>query len=965
MRKITQFFPSRHTPLFKVATTFAILLVMTACTTQKKKGDVGGLGKFYQNTTTEFNYYFNANVLLEESIAKLNEEHKDNYNQFLPVFKYVANTNPQSVAPQLDDAIKKVTVAKQLHPATHWMDDIYLMAGKAQYLKKDYESAEETLVYLSREFSPEAMAAKEKDAKKLRKKRKKKKVGKKKKSSKKKKRRKKKKRKKKKKKPSKKKSSSKKGAKKPAKKDTKAKKEKEPPVTEGEQPDKYFLKHRPCFQEGLLWLARTYIEREEYDEAELLLNELEYDSKTFKDVRRSVAPVRAHFFMKRKEYENAIAPLEKAVEYGKKKDKARYAYILGQIHNWAGNNEKAYAYFEQAMKQSPTYEMEFSSRLNLALNGYNSGKTPADATIKGLKKMLKDIKNEEYRDQIYYAMANIAIKENNENDAIAYLKNSLKYNTGNMAQKTESYLQLAEYYFAKDDFVNAKNYYDSTAQVMVKTDERFDKVVKFSQNLTDIAKNIEIITHYDSLLMVSAMTDEQKKELASKIKKQEEEARRKALLEGNKKVVNNKFNPPGRTPINPRAGGPNAQSTFPFYADDRARKKDARDFERKWGNRNLEDNWRRSNRQGVGVEEEEEVAEEVIDFRLTDEDIARILKDIPDTDEEIADAHQQIEEAMFKLGILYRDRLENNEKAVETLEELLKRYPHSAHEEEALYYLYVAYTDMDDSANAKLAYDRLMAKYADGTYARVLTDPNYLKQMNEEERKLTNYYNETYFKFKKGDYQDAFDRISKAGGMFGPTNMYQPKFALLSAMCMGNLKGKEDYVKGLKQVIAKHPDTPEETRAKEILRLLNAEEQAAAKPTPVSKKEGGLFKVADNKLHYFIIALTGEEDIKLSDAKIAVSDYNRKYHKLDKLRISNVMLGSASKGGTPVLVIRRFKNKKEAMNYYSGATNNSSDLLPDKVQYEMYPITQFNYRMVLKEKSLEGYKEFFAEHYME
>ncbi|MFT5765398.1 MAG: hypothetical protein ACI8X3_002835, partial [Saprospiraceae bacterium] len=138
------------------------ITIISACTTQKRKGDVGKIAKFYHNTTAEFNGYFNANELFNESIVQLDEEYQDNYNKILPVFKYVATDNPKAVASSLDDAIEKVSIVVALHRVSDWTDDCYLLLGKSQYVKQDYESAEETLEYLKAEFNPEALAKKQK-----------------------------------------------------------------------------------------------------------------------------------------------------------------------------------------------------------------------------------------------------------------------------------------------------------------------------------------------------------------------------------------------------------------------------------------------------------------------------------------------------------------------------------------------------------------------------------------------------------------------------------------------------------------------------------------------------------------------------------------------------------------------------------------------------------------------------------
>jgi len=153
-----------------------------------------------------YNGYYNANVLINESIDKLNDVHQDNFNQILDVYTYSEVDDAKPVYADLDEAIKKSSIVITLHRPSKWVDDCYLNIGKSQFLKQDYETAEQTFLYLAEEFSPVAMAKKKARAKKRKKARSKKKGKKKKKSSKKKH----KKKKKKKKKKSKKKKSSKK-----------------------------------------------------------------------------------------------------------------------------------------------------------------------------------------------------------------------------------------------------------------------------------------------------------------------------------------------------------------------------------------------------------------------------------------------------------------------------------------------------------------------------------------------------------------------------------------------------------------------------------------------------------------------------------------------------------------------------------------------------------------------------------
>ncbi|MFK8102990.1 MAG: tetratricopeptide repeat protein [Saprospiraceae bacterium] len=957
--------------LNKISFILLVVLLAAGCASKKKKNAKPSfLGRVYHNTTAKYNGYFNANVLLTESIDKLNQQHQDNYNKVLDLYKYVAAPNPQAVAGDLDNAIKKVSIVVSLHRASHWTDDCYLLIAQAQHLKKDFESAEETLLYLTEEYSPEAMekraskSEKKKNKKKaLKEKRKKKELAKKKRKKKlKKKRRKKKKRKKKKKK-----TAAEKKAEAKIVEETK-RKEKEAEAAadakkdeNGEKPDKYFLKHRPAYQEAMLWLARNHIERQAYEQAQNILTAMDQDPKTFKYIRREMAAVQAHFYLKQKNYTEALEPLKQALELAKEKtNKARYAYIIAQINQNEGRGDVALEYFDLALKYSTDYEMEFSSKLNLAQNAYVNGQATAEEAKSSLKKMLKDIKNEDYKDQIYYALAEISLKGKDKQEAIDNLKLSLTYSKKNSAQKTESYLQLAELYFDTEQYVEAKNYYDSTLLVMDKTDERYDQISIYGNNLSDIARNLSIIKLQDSLLRISAMTDDEKRLLALNLKQQQEKDKLASTKGPGKYDKYKKSGGRNRASSTSPLRGRTSPSTF-FAYNERALRKGGKDFERLWGKRNLEDNWRRSNRSGLanfGVEEED--PEKVALQELSDKEVADLLKDVPNTPADKEVANQKIEAALFALGRLYREKLSKNEKAVETLERLLKKYPNTKNELDAWYYLYLAHTDLNQTSAAKAYYAKIIKKYPNTTYARVLQDPNFLAASKEEERKLILYYNETFYNFQEGKFKTAYEKVTQADQLFGPNNVFNAKFALLNAMCLGNIKGKEDYIKSLKEVVAKYPETAEQKRANEILRLLGERPNVRAGKNKKDKKNGGKYKVQDNKVHYALVLL--KDDKKLSPAKISVSDYNRKYNKLAKLRISNIYLDREAK--TPVLVIRRFKNKEAAMNYFQGIKGNSKDFMASRTEYELFVITQFNYREVLKAKDITEYRAFFEENYL-
>jgi tetratricopeptide (TPR) repeat protein len=945
----------------------SLLLVAVAaggCKTTKRRGDLSKLGKFYHNTTAEYNGYFNADVLLFESTLELENQHQDNYNQILPLYKYRAAGNPKAVAQNLDRAIEKLSVVVALHRYSDWTDDCYLLIGKSQYLKQDFESAEETLEYMIAEYKPSTLKAGSSKSTTVKKKKSSSKKKKKKPSSKKKK--------KKKRKPVRK-PASRRPAPSPEKTvDAEGQEEEAQPVREmisigsnqveieEGKPESYFLRHRPAYQEGLLWLARTYVERGNYFEADRIIYQLTRSASTFKDIRRELAVVEAYYYLQQKRYADAIAPLERAVTLEKDRLlKARYSYILAQLYERLGNEDAALQAFQAVTKFRPSYEMDFSARLNMTKMTWATGRTPADEVRKDLDRMLKDLKNVDYLDQIYFVLAEIDLAEGKRDQAIAHLRSSLAKSTGNAAQKAEAYLTLAYLYFEDEQFVPTKKYLDSTLTLLPPTDERYSDVNSLAGNLTEIAKNLETIQLQDSLIAMSKLTQEERFALATEIKKQQDEARRKALLESSKEEAVGPGGRPGGLPVTgaPRAGG--VKSDF-FAYDDRSVKRGVRDFERIWGNRPLEDNWRLSTgASGIAVGEEAEQAEEVVSAALTEEDVKAIFRDVPQTPEDLEEAHEAIQKAFFSLGRLYREKLENEQRAIEALETLLSRYPDTQYRPETLYLLYLAYKDTGRTADAKRCYDLLTGEFPESPYALLLTDPEYLQKTLDREAKVNKYYDAVLADFRQGRYQAAYEQIQKVPAMFGGNNSHTPRFELLKAMCLGNMQGKDAYVGALREFIETFPDVPEQKQAREILRLLG--EYTATGPAGASLKpqeETYVFEPDDK--HYIIVVFQG--NITLEKAKVQIADYHLKYHKLDKLRVSNIYLGDIE-NRTPIIVVRSFDDRFKAQEYAQGVQANQGDFVSGEFPYQVFPISQNNYRQMLKNKVVDGYPEFYQKNY--
>lgn len=930
------------------------LLTVLSCATKKSKKDVSFLGKVYHNTTAKYNGYFNADEIMQVTYLQLEQSNKDNYNEVLRVFSYQGGDADQ-VKSELDRAIEKVSIVASSHPISHWRDDCYLLVGEAQFLQKDYESAEETMEYFAQEFDPlkskkkksrreQAEAEEEdntesaRDRKKEIRRRKKGKRNSNKRMTREEREREK----------------AKEEAEK-AKKEAEEKAKREKEEAKEEEGESYFLKHRPVFEDGLVWLSKIYIENDKFSMAQSYLRRVEETNGLHKDVRGPLHATLAHYHMELDQPAKAALELERAYVWeDDKATKARYAFILGQLMERSGDYASAAEYFDRVLGQKPKYELVFNAQLKKASNAYASGAMSKADFVDEMEDMLKDEKNIDYHDQLYTSLASVSFASGQTEEGISYLKKALAKGEKTSVYKSEAYYKLAEHFYAREDYVSAKAYYDSTLTAMPEEDVRHPQVKLLSDNLTAVAEQITIIQLQDSLLMLAGLSEEELLARANELKELEEEAQEDSQggpgIDGF--ATSSSIRPAG-------IGG----SSF-FAYDPIAKDKGFRDFKRQWGDRPLEDDWRRSQKPLNAFADEEEDEEDEAEEKFSSEDeklIQKYFSSVPRKEAEKVQVLQTKEQALFTLGKLYRDNMQNCEKSMATLETLLQDFPSTEHEMDALFYLYLCANQANDYARKKEYGDKLVVNYPESLYAQSIIDPDFIKKQKEAANKLQNYYQETYDHLQEGRYSVVEKRLNEVDQIFGNRGPLGAKFALLSAMMAGQKGGKDSYIAALNDVIAKHKETPEATRAREILRFLKGDKDAFTvleDGEMVSTK----FKSEDEKLHYVFAVIFDLEKKKMADIKISVSDYNRRFHRKDKLSLSTLDLDVEN--STPLLLIRKFANKDDAMAYYSGVQRKLDKFIPEGVQFDVFAISQHNYREVIKDRSVNAYRSFFNEYYL-
>jgi len=133
-------------------------------------------------------------------------------------------------------------------------------------------------------------------------------------------------------------------------------------------------------------------------------------------------------------------------------------------------------------------------------------------------------------------------------------------------------------------------------------------------------------------------------------------------------------------------------------------------------------------------------------------------------------------------------------------------------------------------------------------------------------------------------------------------------------------------------------------------------------PGGVGEQTSDKYTIDPDQVHYLLLAFNGS--VNLHEAKIAVSNYNRVYHKLDQLQISHVFLGPTPQDRLPMIIVRRFENMGESMKYYQSFMQQASDIMPEGTEYQFFTASLDNYRTMLRQKSLDGYPAFFEANYI-
>jgi tetratricopeptide (TPR) repeat protein len=845
-------------------------LFLYSCSTNKNRF----INRTYHALLARDNGYFNARILVEEGEQKLAASQEDKFDRLLPVFQFSDDAKAKALYPSMDEAIKKVSIVIQRQSMlirgteyNSWIDDNYLLMGKAQFLKHDYYTAIETFQYVAIQY-----------------------------------------------------------------------------------------KNEPIHYEGLLYLIQTYMQLKDYGEVESRIDFLKNDKKLPAKLKGRLYIIMADFYIKKENYPKAIEFLKKGIPLTKERQqKTRYMYILGQIYQKKGKNQDAAKQFLEVVKRNPPYEMAFNAQINIARSTDAASKTTKNVK-KSLNKMLKDDKNIEYFDQIYYALASISLKENDIPTAIDYLKLSIKANKKNVNQKALSFLELANIYFIKPDYESSQIYYDSTITFLTKDYPDYEFILNKRNTLTLLVKNIKIIAYEDSMQRLAALSPADRNKAIDKIiaKVQADAQKKQAEMEA-AKAQNALL--PATTATNAPVNNATASATAWYFYNPSTISFGLSEFIKRWGERKLEDNWRRKNKESI-VQTADGQKDSIVakntkkdTLKNTGSDKINYLKDIPTSEKALLASNERIMEAYNNVGSIYKEQFHDNEAAAQAFESLVTRFPNGKYSLPAYYSLYRLYLQLNKVDKTAYYKNLIITKYPDSEYTKILTNPNYLKDSQKRLSLLDTFYETTYNLFVEKKYEEVIRRKHMADSLF-PGNKLTPKFNYLKAMSVGSTQDLIAFEKELKNLVLEFPKDPVSDVAIETLKNIKAK-----KILDVEIQAG--YNTKTDSIQLYVVAFANKA-LDINKFKAKISDYNVKYFRTISLATSDMFLDST----TQMVIVKPFPNKKAAMDYFN-SFKTITDVYDEykNVAKQQFLITTENFTLFYKEKNIEKYVKFFEQNY--
>ena len=593
--------------------------------------------------------------------------------------------------------------------------------------------------------------------------------------------------------------------------------------------------------QAMLMLGRVFMEQKALQNVKPVFNYF-IDRSLNKEDLRDLLLLKAHFFSKEKRYDSLSYYLKRAIPLVKNTDqKGRLYFAEGQVYEYLGKKEEARKNYAAAAKLNVPYELLLHARLG----AYRTGESPESAE-RFYAKQVKEAKNADLLDKIYYEWALHEFRKRKEEEGIRLLRKSLSA-APTPDRKVPAWLKLGAVRFERDrNYEQAKLYYDSAVSGLRPGHRLYAAAELRRKVLTELSEHTKTVRTEDSLRVLARKDPAELEQLLDRLAAAEAEARKKAE-EAHASTAGLEFAAEPATLLAPavgrfgRAGLPAASGWY--FADPAVVAAGRQEFRRLWGDRKLEDHWRRRNKpvlissaSGNEPASADGASNQAVSDTISREDYKKKLREqIPFSEEAFTQSEKKTEQALLGAGNVCYLQLRDTMLAKEYFNELLNRFPTGESIPEALYALYLIHRT--DGAETTSPYkDRLIKDYPDSRFAKIAVDPDHFIKSQNSAQRAEKLYAEAYQLYKKGKYEEASELIRQLRSEQLPEALNDRR-QVLEALIKGKLAGEEAMKQALTEFVAskKNPNTEAALYASELLEQLKRNKTEQRKNLPVKK----------------------------------------------------------------------------------------------------------------------------------
>lgn len=787
--------------------------------------------RFFNNTITHFNYYFNANTLLNEVIDQSRNVEKVDYLKLLPFYSYSLDATANNS--NLDSIIYKCNAGILLHDLrSDWVDDMYFIMGKAYFFRKNFDSAGMVFRYMNYAF------AKKDDGYDI-----------------------------------------------PIGSNASGTNVFSISTDEKVSTFKKITTKPPMRNESLLWLALNDIYENKAAEGAGILEILYHDPLFPERLKQQLSETLAYRYYLEKNYDSSAFHLAKTISLSEnKQDQARREYLIGQMYMLAGQGLNSSKYFAQSAEHSIDPVMAVYASLYASTASIEDTTGFANEKIKSLLRLSQKERFRDYRDIIYY---NIALAEMQNNDRIRAkiaLKKSISLSTKNPAQKSNSFFMLGNINYEEGNFEDAANNYDSVDASSILDDAARDLYTERAPFVRQMADNMYTIHRQDSLQMIARLPETERTTVIKKILRQllkeqgMKDSDADAFINPAVQSSGDLFSGPQENPVNSNSG---SGSKGDWYFNNQSLKSSGfQSFQALWGKRPNVDNWNRqeavssfndnsANNENTEDNGENEIAaeEETDDSTSKSDDISKIenndmikmgsrfpssntfgkksgvpqlavvnkssvnntdpgelsydalLSNVPTSEEKLQESKGIIADALFENGQILQNKLENYSAAIATYENLNINFPENGHLEESLFNLYYCYNKVGKSFKADSVQSVLNLMFADGQFASALNKKPVAKN-DQQSDPATKEYERIYELFVSGKFQEAETSKKDADALYDKS-YWTPQLLYIESIYYVSTKQDSIAIEELVNLKDLYANTPLAEKAERMIDVLN------------------------------------------------------------------------------------------------------------------------------------------------